>query len=307
MAKQTATKTNTKAPPVEERKSNQVPATKDAVNQMVKELNSEVIDVDDAASTGRGLSQDQADNAMPLLYVLQGLSPQVNKRNEAYVEGAEAGHFWLKGLPRPIVDGAVGIVFQPCAFEKAWVEWVPRDDGGGFVARYDKLPEAAEESVDDENPNIKRYHMPNGNEVIETRYHIGNVYIGKTWKARDSKGEEFILTDGVAVPYVMPFKGTGHQVSRNLMTAMNLKTTATGGRVDGFRYVYTCKTKHKKNKKGEWFLPEFEDYGKLGKMADVKRGESLYNAFNASEVRIGDEVDAGGGKPAGGTAEDGDM
>src|SRR4249920_1685670 len=83
------------------------------------------------AHVGKGSSTDQADNIIPLIYVLQGLSPQVNSRNDAYIKDAQAGDIWLRNAPKEIVKGTDGFRFQPVAFRKEWVEWVPRDDGGG--------------------------------------------------------------------------------------------------------------------------------------------------------------------------------
>src|SRR6202035_3091033 len=48
------------------------------------------------ADAGRGVSTAQEDNQVPLIYVLQPLSPQVDKRSEQYVEGAEPGDLWLR-------------------------------------------------------------------------------------------------------------------------------------------------------------------------------------------------------------------
>ena len=58
---------------------------------------------------GKGVSTAQEDNLVPLIYVLQANSPQVNKRDERYIEGAEPGDFWLRNAPQPIVKGAEGV------------------------------------------------------------------------------------------------------------------------------------------------------------------------------------------------------
>ena len=58
---------------------------------------------------GKGVSTAQEDNLVPLIYVLQTNSPQVNKRDERYIEGAEPGDLWLRNAPQPIVKGAEGV------------------------------------------------------------------------------------------------------------------------------------------------------------------------------------------------------
>src|SRR4051794_39468649 len=89
---------------------------------------------------GVGLSTDVSDNLIPLIYILQPLSPQVMKKNPAYIEGAEAGDIWLKGASDPIVKGDDGIIFCPCAFWKNHTEWRPREQGGGLVRIYHNDP-----------------------------------------------------------------------------------------------------------------------------------------------------------------------
>ena len=85
-----------------------------------------------AAHAGKGVSTAVEDNIVPLIYILQSNSPQVQKKGEQYVEGAEAGHIWFRGT-KITVDGDRGINVVPCTMNKCWVEWMP--DRGGFVAR----------------------------------------------------------------------------------------------------------------------------------------------------------------------------
>src|SRR4051812_25021367 len=67
-----------------------------------------------AGDSGKGVSKDAADNIVPLIKVLQPLSKAVQRTNPEYIEGAAPGEILLKGYPRPLVEGNVGIVVQPC-------------------------------------------------------------------------------------------------------------------------------------------------------------------------------------------------
>src|SRR5438477_259916 len=71
------------------------------------------------------LSKDQADNLVPLIYLLQPLSPQVMRGDPARIDGAEPGDIWLRNSERPIIKSEKGMLFQPCFFYKDIVEWVP--------------------------------------------------------------------------------------------------------------------------------------------------------------------------------------
>lgn len=234
---------------------------------------------------GKGISTDQADNIIPLLYVLQTNSPQVNKRNEAYIEGAEPGDIWLRSAPSPIVKGQDGFLFQPCHFYKDIVEWVPRDDGGGYVGRYADFPKDTIVTEDEENPNLKYYSLPNGNELKETRYHTGYT----------------MTAAGLVMPYVIPMTGTGHSVSRQFMFMMNSKMTADNKRIPSFACLYRFRTKFRKNKKGEFFVLDVKDEGFVRSAAEYQRGKELYEAMMSGDKVIDDQLEAAAKGDAAGT------
>lgn len=225
------------------------------------------------ANSGQGVSQDQADNLIPLIYVLQTNSPQVNPRHESYVEGAQPGDFWLRNSPHPIVKGQVGLMVQPCHFYKDVVEWIPRDEGGGggsgFVGRHKVMPATAIETRDERNPNVVWYKTKDGNDLIETRNHT--VYA---------------LLDGMApMPFMLALSGTGHGVSRSWMFSMNAKAIAGGGVAPAYAHTYKLTTKIRKNAKGEWFAISVEDGDWVQTQEDFDRGEQMFKAMESGAKR----------------------
>jgi hypothetical protein len=72
----------------------------------------------------------QEDLALPFLKVLGQLSPEINKRDGKYVEGAEAGMI-LNTVTNEIFDGAKGIDVLPVFYERKYVEWQDRGDSKG--------------------------------------------------------------------------------------------------------------------------------------------------------------------------------
>ena len=71
--------------------------------------------------------------AIPFLTILQALSPQCNKTEGAYIEGAEQGEFF-NPVSEDRFNGEDGIQIIPVHFKRAFVEWKPRNSSGGFVA-----------------------------------------------------------------------------------------------------------------------------------------------------------------------------
>src|SRR5579864_7049202 len=72
----------------------------------------------------KGVSHAMDDNVVPLVYILQPLSPQVIKKDPKYVDKAEAGMIWFRGTKR-VLDGDEGMLVQPVFFSKCILEWRP--------------------------------------------------------------------------------------------------------------------------------------------------------------------------------------
>lgn len=232
---------------------------------------------------GKGVSTRAEDNIVPLVYVLQTNSPQVNRRHESYIEGAEPGDIWLRGAPQPIVKGQEGFLCQPCWFDQDIVEWVPRDDGGGFIGRHRSFPKETIKTEDPESPGVFRYSLPNGHELKETRYHVVRVF----------------TKQGLIMPYVIPMTGTGHSVSRQWMFQMTSKLTAQGKPIPSFACLYLVKTKFRKNKKGEFFTLDVHDGGFVKTPRDYQLGKELHESMASGEKKIEeDSVATGEGSSA---------
>jgi hypothetical protein len=239
---------------------------------------------------GGGLSKDQSDNLVPLIYLLQPLSPQVMKGDPARIDGAEAGDIWLRNAEDPIVKGEVGMVFQPCHFWKDIVEWIP--DRGGFVGRHDIscLPNVSQnkgwtgtltdvqEIEDDEDPNAwpKYIRKSNNNEVVETRYFAGNVY----------------FDDGrPPLPFIIPLASTGHSFGKQWMFLQNSQTLPDGSPNDkSWVFLYRLKTIMKTNIKGSWYMYTVQRERMVETLEEYERGLALNQAFATGEKKIDDEM-----------------
>lgn len=106
------------------------------------------------------------DVAIPYYGVLQALSPQV-KRGPTHVEGAREGDI-INTVTQEIIPGETGIFVIPCAFVKMWVEWTPREKGGGFVKQHrsDEILKNCKP-----NPTNGRPQTPDGTDIVDTAYH----------------------------------------------------------------------------------------------------------------------------------------
>src|SRR5215472_9731621 len=125
----------------------------------------ELLDVTEQ-DAGLGVSFKQEDQLLPLIYVLQSNSPAVEKRGEAYIQGAEPGHFWMRNSLTPVRDGVAGIEVIPCEMQRTWIEWLPNRQG--FVARHAEAPADMETRMvrgDDGRERPQLIRKGNGNVI----------------------------------------------------------------------------------------------------------------------------------------------
>jgi hypothetical protein len=185
---------------------------------------------------GGGFSEvTTEDLAIPFLRVLAQLSPEVNKRDAKYVQGAEAGMIYNTVLGK-VWDGEKGVIIVPCHYSKRFLEWRPRNSGGGFVASY--TPEEAAQlrtARNDRNEDI----LPNGNLLTPT-------------------AQFFVLLlheEGVQ-PCLLSMTSTQLKKARKWLTqmqAMTAKGKAGTYTLPMFSHAYRLKTVAESNDKGDWF------------------------------------------------------
>ena len=120
-----------------------------------------------AADAGQGFDNvTAADVAIPYYGILQSLSPQV-ARGPKQIVGARDGDIF-NNVSQEVIKGDEGIIAIPCFFQKWWVEWTPRESGGGFVGQYPDDGILAKTTKDAKDNNV----LPNGNHIVETAYHF---------------------------------------------------------------------------------------------------------------------------------------
>lgn len=119
-----------------------------------------------------------SDLSIPFINLLQSNSPEVE---EEIAAGAKAGDMF-NTVTGELIKGDKGFVFQPIHKEEAWVEWIPRSKGGGFVTTHDpagKIVQGIIEAhggsrIPPKGSDGKRIPFKcDGNEIIETYYVYG--------------------------------------------------------------------------------------------------------------------------------------
>lgn len=146
------------------------------------------------------------DVALPFLSILQSGNPQVKPSSPAYIPGATEGMLY-DNVSNEVFDGIEeGLLVVPCTYERKYVEWVPREAGGGWVGDYP----ASSNILEQTKPNDKKQPtLPNGNLVIETAYYF------VLWMHPET---------GVWRQGVIPMKSTQLKKSRAWINELNTRT-----------------------------------------------------------------------------------
>tara|TARA_R110000772_G_scaffold263475_1_gene383243 strand:+ start:458 stop:1243 length:786 start_codon:yes stop_codon:yes gene_type:complete len=192
---------------------------------------------DDLLSGGTGLEDtDAGDYAIPFVRVLQSGSPQLKKNHAKYIEGAAQG-MMFNTVTNQVYDGDEGLLVVPCAYVKKYIEWVPRDSGGGIV-NSDHSVDILKECTQNEK---KKYTLNNGNEVQETAQYFALIVNS------EEEPEEALLS----------FTSSQLNFSRrwnSMLRTARVKNSA-GDLVLApmFANVYRIKTVEQSNDLGSWY------------------------------------------------------
>lgn len=128
------------------------------------------------ADAGAGFeNQSRADMVIPYLKALQGLSKEVTAKGSNVRSG-----MLLNSATGEAYDGDEGVLIVPAITEHVYVEYIPRDKGGGFAGRHapnSEIVETAKARAAALNRPFGKLYTeyandgtPVGNELIETFY-----------------------------------------------------------------------------------------------------------------------------------------
>ena len=203
----------------------------------------------------------QEDLALPFLKILGQLSPEVNKRDGKYVEGAEPGMIY-NSVSGDLYDGVKGIDVIPCFYKLEYIEWKDRGEGPGApVAIYDSSSDIMSKTKADANYKDR---LPNGNYIEKTASH-------------------FVIINGDSPSTALiSMKSTQLKISRkwnSMMSGIKLKGKNGLYTPASFSHIYKLKTTQMSNDKGTWFGWEVS---KVGPVTD----KGLYDQAKAFSENI---------------------
>ena len=209
----------------------------------------------------------QEDLALPFLKILGQLSPEVNKRDGKYVEGAEPGMIF-NSVSGELYDGVKGIDVIPAFYKLEYIEWKDRGEGPGApVAIYDSSSDIMSKTKADANYKDR---LPNGNYIEKTASHF------------------VIITGDSPSTALISMKSTQLKISRkwnSMMSGIKLKGKNGLYTPASFSHIYKLKTTQMSNDKGTWFGWEVSKVGPITDASIYQQAKSFSESISKGAVK----------------------
>ena len=202
----------------------------------------------------------QEDLALPFLKVLGQLSPEVNKRDAKYVEGAEPGMI-LNTVTNALYDGTKGIQVLPVFYKRQYIEWQDRGESKGAPVH---IYNAGDDIPKTTRDKMNKDRLGNGNYLENTANHYV-VTLG------DSPSTALIS-----------MKATQLKISKKWNSMMlGIKMQGKNGLFTPptYSHIYKLRTVQQSNDKGTWFGWDVSQVGPI-------KDKSVYEIAKQFAVRV---------------------
>lgn len=214
-----------------------------------------------AENADQGLEEIGADGfALPFLKLLQGLSPEVQRGDDTYVEGAQPG-LLFDSVTRDVFE-TVEVI--PVHIRSRVIEWAPRSQGGGFVAEYESRQEAEE------------YVTP-GNELKDT--------ITYTVLYRENEGDMYRSA-------LIAFDSTKLKIARTWNTQLSMLKVPVEQDGDTLRVTppifmtrWTLSSQRQENQHGKFYNFAVQSLGLVNDSTVVEQARQLREAVEGMPIR----------------------
>ena len=240
------------------------------MNQVTEKKNGALATFDMEADAQQGAQNiSQEDLALPFLKILGQLSPEVNKRDGKYVEGAEPGKI-INTVTNELYDT---IQVVPAHYKRQYIEWQDRGTSSGApVAMHE-----ADSDIVSQTTRGKDYkdRLPNGNYLDNTASH-------------------FVLTLGDnPQTALISMKSTQLKVSRKWNSMMmGIKMQGKNGLFTPptYSHIYQLSTVQMSNDKGTWFGWDVSKVGPVTDKAVYDMAKSFAESVGKGEVQAKPEA-----------------
>ena len=216
----------------------------------------------DANKGSQNISQE--DLALPFLKILGQLSPEVNKRDGKYVEGAEPGKI-INTVTNDLYD-MISVI--PCHYKRQYIEWAERGTSTGAPVAIHE----ADSNIVSQTTRGKDYkdRLPNGNYLDNTANHFVLVLGNNPQTA------------------LISMKSTQLKVSRKWNSMMmGIKMQGKNGLFTPptYSHIYNLSTVQMSNDKGTWFGWDVTKVGPVTEKSEYDMAKAFAESVGKGEIQ----------------------
>ncbi len=250
------------------------------MNELAEKQSTEISDDVIDLSQYQGLGTEEAtvdDMSIPFLSIIQKMNPQCDVDDPKYDERFKPGMIY-NTVTQELFEGREnGLICHHVAFKKNWVEWVPRNQGGGMRGLHENDADILRTAKKHpERPFILVTEA--GTELIDTRYHYV-IYLDpndvNTW-----------------YPAVISMTSTQVKYSRKWVSRLNTTTMKLGDNVikpPSWTFPYRLSAMPDENTKGSflsWKIIKIEEA--ISNRTLFQDCVKFYKAVAAGETKLAD-------------------
>ena len=227
-------------------------------------LSTDVV-IDFAADAGMGMEgTDKASFAIPFIAVLQGLSPQIET-----VDGAKPGLF-INTVTNELYR-ELSVV--PCAFQRRFTRWAPREQGGGYKGEYNPVDVELGTIAGIEH-NEKGQPTIDGDVLKDTRNHFVLVKSASgSWQ-----------------PALLSLSSTQIKKSKRWMSLIQgIEMRTPQGKLfnpPSFSHMYNLTTKKEENQQGSWWGVEVNLVGLVMDGEVYAKAKAFHHSVATGDIEV---------------------
>lgn len=228
---------------------------------VAKRQTTELAVIDFAADANSGLEKmTTADLAIPFISLIQKTSPQIET-----IEGCKPGMIFNSVSNKLYKE----ITVLPCGYKRSFVEWKPREQGGGYVGE----------------------HSPDSSKTTGPRNDRGEVVLGNGNILVETAYQFVIIVDNKNVEQaVISMSSTQLKKARRWNSMMmGLKVPSSNGQMvtpASFSHMYKLTSLAEKNDKGSWHGWDINIIGPVTDSNLYQMAKVFANSVKSNEVKV---------------------
>tara|TARA_R100001244_G_scaffold61102_1_gene51348 strand:- start:617 stop:1375 length:759 start_codon:yes stop_codon:yes gene_type:complete len=231
-------------------------------NQSLATIDAAVLAEDEGAGLENVRSEDLL---IPSLKLVQKGSPFVDPTESNYTEEVTVGDI-INSVTNEFYDGSTGITVVPAAYRRVFLEYIPRETGGGLAGFHEDPAILSQTHRDEMGKDV----LPSGNYIQTTANHYVLLV----------EGEKY-------TPVMIAMYSSQLKKSRRWNSIMAGQRIMNGGKAivpASYSHKYRLSTVAEKNSKGSWFGWKIDLVGQVGDIHLYNTAKEFAKSTTASEI-----------------------